>query len=270
MDVARVTRIKFCGITNLDDADAAVEAGAWALGMIFWPGSKRRCRTADAAMIAATHRRRVELVGVFVNPTLDQVAVAADEIGLTVLQFHGDEGPSFCAEAGRRTGCRVIKAARVRSRAEIQGLAPFHTDFHLFDAYAEGVPGGTGETFAWELARGQGPARLRVPVILAGGLTADNVAEAIAIAHPYAVDVASGTESAPGIKDHDKLRAFAAAVASTQPVAPEETVTPAKTETPGEPATRSEAAAPGEAATASEAATPSEAAAPAEAAAPTR
>jgi phosphoribosylanthranilate isomerase len=217
---APATRIKFCGITNLDDADAAVEAGAWALGMILWPQSKRRCRIDDAAVIAAAHRRRVELVGVFVNPTLDRVAAAADEIGLTMLQFHGDEGPQFCAEAGRRTGCRVIKAARVRSGAEIQALASFHTDFHLLDAYVEDVPGGTGETFAWELARGSGPARLRVPVILAGGLTADNVAEAIAIARPYAVDVASGTESAPGIKDHDKLRAFAAAVASTQTVAP--------------------------------------------------
>jgi phosphoribosylanthranilate isomerase len=230
MDAARPTRIKFCGITNLDDADAAVEAGAWALGMILWPGSKRRCRTADAAMIAAAHRRRAELVGVFVNPTLDHVALAADEIGLTMLQFHGDEGPSFCAEAGRRTGCRVIKAARVRSGAEIQALAPFHTDFHLLDAYVEDVPGGTGETFAWELARGTGPARLRVPVILAGGLTADNVVEAIAIAHPYAVDVASGTESAPGIKDHDKLRAFAAAVASTQPAVPSEPVAETETE----------------------------------------
>ncbi len=215
MDAADATRIKFCGISNLDDADAAVEAGAWALGMILWPHSPRRCRIADAAAIAAAHRRRVELVGVFVNPTLDHVAAVADEIGLTMLQFHGDEGPSFCAEAGRRTGCRVIKAARVRSRAEIQALAPFHTDFHLLDTYVDGVPGGTGETFAWELARGQGPARSRVPVILAGGLTADNVAEAIATVHPYAVDVASGTESAPGIKDHDKLRAFAAAVAAT-------------------------------------------------------
>jgi phosphoribosylanthranilate isomerase len=217
MDAADATRIKFCGITNLDDADAAVEAGAWALGMILWPQSKRRCRIADAALIAAAHRRRVELVGVFVNPTLDRVAAAADEIGLTMLQFHGDEGPQFCAEAGRRTGCRVIKAARVRSGAEIQALAPFHTDFHLLDTYVEGLPGGTGETFVWELARGH---LGRVPLILAGGLTADNVAEAIATVRPYAVDVAGGTESAPGIKDHDKLRAFAAAVAATQTAVP--------------------------------------------------
>jgi phosphoribosylanthranilate isomerase len=220
MDPADTTRIKFCGITNLDDADAAVEAGAWALGMILWPQSKRRCRIADAAVIAAAHRRQTELVGVFVNPTLGRVAAAADEIGLTMLQFHGDEGPSFCAEAGRRTGCRVIKAARVRSGAEIQALAPFHTDFHLLDTYVEGLSGGTGETFAWELARRIGSTRPRAPVILAGGLTPDNVADAIATVRPYAVDVAGGTESAPGIKDHDKLRAFAAAVASTQTVVP--------------------------------------------------
>jgi phosphoribosylanthranilate isomerase len=211
------TRIKFCGITNLDDADAAIESGAWALGMILWPGSKRRCAVADAARIAAAHRRRAELVGVFVNPTLDRVAAAADEIGLTMLQLHGDEGPSFCAEAARRTGCRVIKAARVRTGADIRALKPFATDFHLLDAYVKSVPGGTGETFAWELAAEH---RGRVPVILSGGLTADNVAEAIAAVRPYAVDVASGTESAPGIKDHDKLQAFAAAVASAQAAAP--------------------------------------------------
>ena len=90
----------------------------------------------------------------FVNATLDEVARTAEEVGLTMLQMHGDEGPSFCAEAGRRTGCKVIKAARVRGRADIQALAPFHTDFHLLDSYSRGVPGGTGETFAWEIARG--------------------------------------------------------------------------------------------------------------------
>jgi phosphoribosylanthranilate isomerase len=110
----------------------------------------------------------------------------------------------------------VIKAARVRSGADIQALAAFHTDFHLLDSYIEGLPGGTGETFAWELARAHGR---EVPVILSGGLTAENVGEAIAAVRPYAVDVASGTESAPGRKDHDKLRRFAAAVAATAPVA---------------------------------------------------
>jgi phosphoribosylanthranilate isomerase len=202
-------KIKFCGITDRDDADAAVAAGAWAVGMILWPGSPRRCRLGVATEIAAAHRRHVEIVGVFVNPTLELLTRSADEIGLTVLQLHGDEGPSFCGEAARRTGCRVIKAGRVRSRADIQALGPFHTDFHLLDSFVTGVRGGSGETFSWELAAAHGAS---VPVILSGGLNPGNVAEAIATAHPYAVDVASGVELSPGHKDHEKLTAFAAAV----------------------------------------------------------
>ena len=103
-----VPKIKFCGITDLADAEAAVAAGAWALGVILWPGSPRRCRPEVAAAIAAAHRRQAEIAGVFVNAPLDQVARAADEIGLSLLQLHGDEGPAFCAEAARRTGCRLI------------------------------------------------------------------------------------------------------------------------------------------------------------------
>lgn len=227
MSVA-VPKIKFCGITSRADADAAVAAGAWAIGMILWPGSPRRCRPAAAAEIAAAHRRHVPVAGVFVNPTLDEVARAADELGLTMLQLHGEEGPSFCAEAARRTGCRVIKTARVRSRADIQALTPFATDYHLLDSHVSGVRGGTGETFAWELARAH---RGRVPVILSGGLTAENVGEAIAAVAPFAVDVASATESAPGVKDHARLRAFADAVAAT-----------AATPAPGEDAAGAEAA----------------------------
>ncbi len=211
-------RIKFCGISDPGDAERAVAAGAWALGVILWPGSRRRCRPEIAAQIAATHRRRAEIVGVFVNPTLEQVARAADQIGLTMLQLHGEEGPAFCAEAARRTGCRVIKAARVRSRADIQALAAYHTDLHLLDSYLRGVPGGTGETFAWELARDHGGA---VPLILSGGLNSDNVGAAIAAVHPYAVDVATGVEDAgrPSRKDPAKLIAFAAAVSATAAVA---------------------------------------------------
>jgi len=208
----QATKIKFCGLTSPEDAALAVQAGAWALGMILWRGSPRRCELDVAAEIAAAHRRRVELVGVFVNPTLDEVARAADAAGFTIVQLHGDEGPSFCSEVARRTGCRVIKASRVRSGADIQALMPFHTDYHLLDSHVTGVPGGTGETFAWELARAHtGP----IPMILSGGLTADNVAEAIAATRPFAVDVASGVEAAPGRKDPAKLEAFAAAVAAT-------------------------------------------------------
>ncbi len=208
---AIATRIKFCGLTDPEDADAAVAAGAWALGVILWRGSPRYCPLEIAAEIAAAHRRRVQIAGVFVNPTLQELTRAADMASLTMIQLHGDEGPVFCEEARRRTGCRVIKAARVRSGADIQALSAFHTDFHLFDSYSPDQRGGTGETFAWELAAGH---RAKVPIILAGGLTPDNVGEAIAVVRPFAVDVASGVESSPGHKDHAALMAFADAVAA--------------------------------------------------------
>jgi phosphoribosylanthranilate isomerase len=207
-----IPKIKFCGITTLEDAERAVAAGAWAIGLIFWPGSPRRCASDDAAEIAAAVKRRAEVVGVFANATLEEVTGTADAVGLTILQLHGDEGPSFCAEAARRTGCKVIKAARVHSGAEIQALGPFHTDYHLLDSYVPGQPGGTGEAFEWELTRTHHGS---VPVILSGGLTPGNVAEAIAVAHPFAVDVASGVELSPGRKDPEKLLAFAEAVRST-------------------------------------------------------
>jgi phosphoribosylanthranilate isomerase len=210
-------KIKFCGLTSLEDAQLAVSAGAWAIGLIFWSGSQRRCSVDAAAEIAAALRRRVEIVGVFVNPTLDEVAGLADVVGLSMLQMHGEEGPVFCAEAARRTGCKVIKAARVRSGADIQALAPFHTDYHLLDSYSPHVRGGSGATFAWEIARVH---RGAVPVVLSGGLNADNVAEAIATVRPFAVDVASGVERAPGIKDAAKVSAFAEAVRSSARPAP--------------------------------------------------
>jgi phosphoribosylanthranilate isomerase len=207
-------RVKFCGITSVDDAERAVEAGAWALGLILWPGSARRCPLPAAERIAATLRRRVEICGVFVNAPLDEVAATADGVGLSLIQLHGDEGPAYCSEVARRTGAKVIKAARVRGGADITALERFHTDFHLLDAYSPARPGGTGETFDWELVRLR---RSSVPFILSGGLTPDNVAAAIEATRPFAVDVASGTEARPGVKDPEKLRAFAAAVASTDP-----------------------------------------------------
>jgi phosphoribosylanthranilate isomerase len=210
----RPPRIKICGITGLDDANRAVEVGAWALGLILFEGSPRRCALPDAERIAATLRRRAEISGVFVNAPLDEVTGIADGIGLTMVQLHGDEGPSYCAEVARRTGAKVIKAARVRGRADINALEAFHTDFHLLDAHQPGRYGGTGETFDWELVRRR---RTDTPFILSGGLNPDNVADAIAATHPFAVDTASGTETRPGAKDPEKLRAFAAAVAATAP-----------------------------------------------------
>lgn len=204
--------IKFCGIARLDDAEHAAELGAWAVGMIFWPGSPRACERAEGEAIGAALHRRTELAGVFVNAHLDTVAATADAVGLTLLQFHGDEGPVYCGEAARRTGAKVIKAARVGGRADIQDLRAFQTDYHLLDAYVPGQQGGTGQTFAWDLVAEHPRDR---PLILSGGLTADNVGAAIEAVRPFAVDVASGVESAPGVKDHARMAAFATAVRAT-------------------------------------------------------
>ena len=214
-----MTRVKICGITRLEDAELATGLGAWALGFILWPGSRRAADPAVAAGIAAELRRRVELVGVFVNPTLDEVAHAADALHLSHVQLHGDEGPAFCAEAGRRSGCRVIKAVRVATGADLQDLERFHTDYHLLDAAAPGQRGGSGQTWNWALAARH---RSDVPVILSGGLTPETVAEGIAAVRPYAVDVASGVEAAPGVKDPDKLAAFFAAAAPAPAPTPAE------------------------------------------------
>ena len=163
-------------------------------------------------MIAAALRRKVELVGVFVNAPLDDVIHTLDSVPLTILQLHGDEGPSYCDEAARRTGLKLMKAARVRDRAAVRALSAYRTDFHLIDSHVPGMWGGTGERFDWELASAH---PRRPPLVLSGGLNPDNVAEAIAVARPFAVDVASGVEAEPGRKDPDKLRRFFASVEAT-------------------------------------------------------
>lgn len=209
-------KVKFCGITRLEDAEEAVRLGAWAIGLQHWAESPRRVDTTTAAAISAAVRRRVVVVGVFVNATLEELVHAAEDESLAMLQLHGDEGPDFCREAARRTGCKVIKALRVRSAADIQAAEAFRTDFHLFDAHRAGRPGGTGESFDWELLAGR---RSHVPMILAGGLTAENVADAISVAVPDAVDVASGIETSPGVKDHGLMAAFARAAGVRAPEA---------------------------------------------------
>jgi phosphoribosylanthranilate isomerase len=164
--------------------------------------------------------RRAHVCGVFVNSPLDEVTGLVDGLGLTMVQLHGDEGPAFCAEVARRTGAKIIKAARVAGQADVQALAAFHTDFHMLDAHRPGMRGGTGETFDWDLVRGR---RSSIPLVLSGGLRPDNVVEAITAVHPFAVDTASGTESSPGVKDPEKVAAFVEAVRSTEkPVEPVE------------------------------------------------
>ena len=204
-----MTRVKICGVSDPADARLVADLGAWALGMIFWPQSPRVCSLDTAETIGGELRRRLELVGVFVNAPLDEVASTADRCNLTVVQLHGEEGPAYCREVARRTGAKVMKAVRVRDAAQVHDLQRFHTDFHLLDAYSPRSPGGTGESFDWELAR-RHPGTL--PVVLSGGLNPDNVGTAIETARPFAVDVASGTEAAPGRKDPAKLTAFVRAV----------------------------------------------------------
>ena len=213
----RAPRIKFCGITRAEDAELAVSLDAWAIGMILWPKSKRFVDSAVAAAIARPLRRKVEVAGVFVNQPLDEIEALADVIGLSIVQLHGDEGPSFATEVARRTGAKVIKAQSVRLASDVVAIQAFHTDFHLLDTHREGLRGGTGETFDWTMLARR---RSEVPLLLSGGLTPENVADAIEAVHPWGVDVASGVESAPGVKDGEKMKAFAAAVRSTAPAIP--------------------------------------------------
>jgi phosphoribosylanthranilate isomerase len=200
-----VTRVKICGLTRLEDAELAVSLGAWALGFILWERSPRACDPAVAAGLSQALRRKAHTVAVFVEPQLDEVAEAVETGAYSHVQLHGDVGPSFCAEIQRRTGTRVIKAVNVRSGEDVQLLDRFRSvDLHLLDGRR---PGG-GEAWDWALSARR---RTKVPLILSGGLTAENVADGIAAVRPYAVDVASGVEAEPGVKDHERLRAFFAA-----------------------------------------------------------
>ncbi|MDP9188945.1 MAG: phosphoribosylanthranilate isomerase, partial [Actinomycetota bacterium] len=188
--------------------------GAWAIGIIHHRPSPRFVAPETAEQIGAALRRRVEIAGVFVNSTLDEVIDAAERGHLSILQFHGEEGPAYCTEAARRTGAKVMKAFRVRTPADVHGAEAFRTDFHLFDAHRRGTPGGTGELFDWKLLAGR---RSKIPMVLAGGLTPENVAEAIAATKPFAVDVVSGVEAEPGRKDHARVEAFFEAVGVERP-----------------------------------------------------
>jgi phosphoribosylanthranilate isomerase len=208
-------RVKICGITDPRDAEEAVRLGAWAIGLVHYEESPRRCDPAIAAEIGAALRRRCEVAGVFVNPTLGGVEAAVENAALTMVQLNGEEGPSFCTEVARRTGAKVIKAVHVSSAADVHAAEAFRTDFHLFDARRDGLWGGTGESFDWDLISGR---RSSVPAILAGGLQPGNVAEAIALTHPFAVDVASGVEAEPGRKDRGKMAAFFEAARAAAPV----------------------------------------------------
>jgi phosphoribosylanthranilate isomerase len=202
-----MVRIKICGITNLKDALLAAELGAHALGFIFYPKSPRKVEPDAARTIIAQLPPFVLTVGVFVDEELATVRDLAAGVGLDLIQLHGNEPPDYCRGLGRR----VIKAFRVRDESSLLEIEKYQgaAQAYLLDTYKPGQVGGTGETFNWDLAR---EAQECGSIILAGGLTADNITQAIRTARPQAVDVASGVEAAPGKKDPEKLRAFFAAV----------------------------------------------------------
>ncbi|MGC7837319.1 phosphoribosylanthranilate isomerase [Pseudomonas wayambapalatensis] len=199
-------RTKICGITRIEDALAAVEAGADAIGFVFYAKSPRAVDVRQARAIIEQLPPFVTTVGLFVNASRCELNEILEVVPLDLLQFHGDETPADCGGYHRPW----IKALRVRPGDDIEAACQQYSGARgiLLDTYVAGVPGGTGEAFDWSLV----PERLSKPIILAGGLSADNVGQAIAQVRPYAVDVSGGVEQAKGIKDASKIEAFMRAV----------------------------------------------------------
>jgi phosphoribosylanthranilate isomerase len=199
-------RSKICGITRVEDALAAAEAGADAIGLVFYAKSPRAVSVQQARAIIAALPPFVTSVGLFVDASRCELGEILDAVPLDLLQFHGDETPAECDSYGRP----YIKALRVKPGDDIAAQVALYANARgvLLDTYVPGIPGGTGEAFDWSLV----PADLNKPVILAGGLTTANVAQAIAQVRPFAVDISGGVESAKGIKDAAKIQAFMAAV----------------------------------------------------------
>lgn len=197
-----MTRAKICGITTIEDGLMAARQGADALGLVFYPPSPRHVSVTQAAAIAVALPPFVTTVGLFVNPEVSEVEAVLRELRLDMLQFHGDETPEFCASFG----VPWLKAVRVKPGVDLVQCAIRYRDARglLLDAFVAGTPGGTGQSFDWELI----PAGLPLPVILSGGLDPDNVRAAIEQVKPWAVDVSSGVEASKGIKDAAKIAAF--------------------------------------------------------------
>ena len=198
----RRTRIKICGITRAEDADAAVEAGADALGLVFYPPSPRAVDVAQAVDAVGNVPAFVSVTALFVNPTVEEVQRVLDSVRIDLIQFHGDEDDDFCRQFKRP----YIKALRVRQASDVVASCMRFPGALaiLLDSYKPGVPGGTGETFDWSLI----PETPPKPIILAGGLEPENVASAITQIRPFAVDISGGVEASKGIKDHSKIEEF--------------------------------------------------------------
>jgi len=206
-----MTLIKICGITNLDDAHAAVAAGADALGFNFYNPSPRYITPEGAREIINTLPDSILTVGVFVNePSPDAVRAIATQAGVKVVQLHGDESPDYC-----RALNSVIKTFAVSNNFDVDQLRPYEVDAVMLDTKDNRVRGGTGRVFDWSIA--QQVTQLVPKLYLAGGLSPENVSEAIALVHPYAVDTCSALEDKPGIKNHERMRVFVNAVRSVKP-----------------------------------------------------
>ncbi len=207
------TRTKICGITSVEDAAAAVAAGADAIGLVFYPKSPRYVTLEQSARVARAAGPFVTTVGLFVDPAPEAVQRVLDKVPLQLLQFHGNETPAFCASFGRP----FIKALRMAEGVDVPAIERAFADAGalglLLDSYSPAAPGGTGETFGWERI----PEIRRLPLILAGGLSPENVAAAVRQVRPYAVDVSSGVEIAPGRKDSARIAAFVQAARSASP-----------------------------------------------------
>lgn len=203
-------RVKICGLTTPPDAAAAIDLGADALGFNFYPGSKRYLPMEAAGEWIAALPGHVEKVAILVNPSWDEARAAAATGGITALQLHGAETPEFCRRL-MEEGIRFEKALPVTGPDSLANVPDFFTPTVLLDSGGAGEFGGSGQTFPWEIARDFVQAHPHLRVILAGGLTPENVAEAVAMVRPFGVDVTSGVESAPGLKDHSRLRDFIAA-----------------------------------------------------------
>ncbi|KWW37474.1 phosphoribosylanthranilate isomerase [Cupriavidus metallidurans] len=215
------TRIKICGLTREEDVRAAVDAGADAIGLVFYAKSPRHVDVAHAAALAELVPPFVSVVGLFVNADAEEVAHVAERVALTLLQFHGDETPQQCTEIARRCRLPFMRAARVRPGLDLVEFANQYRDASglLLDAFVEGYGGG-GHVFDWTLIPAQwlppnpaNPCANDAPrIVLSGGLNAQNVAGAIERVRPYAVDVSSGVEASKGVKDHARIAAFVRAV----------------------------------------------------------
>lgn len=219
-----MVKVKICGLTRPEDAALAAGLGAWALGVVFAAESPRYVGLKQAAAVLGAGSRVASdevgteplRVGVFVNAGMEEIETAVRTCGLDAVQLHGEESPEFCASVSKQLGVKLIKAVRVSGPESVAGVVRFDTDFVLFDTYNPGHRGGTGETFDWSLLASFPQEQRRRRLVLAGGLGPENIAAALSAVRPFAVDVSSGVELSPGIKDPEMLKLLFAAIKSMQ------------------------------------------------------